>query len=196
MVIIASLALTLVASGCKKQKPAVPQAQAQAPTLTSETTATDQPGPTPPVSVEPSRPLPTPGETTVASNTVPKNPPKPRHVPHKTVPPDSAQVADQQKKTVVVPNAGNTQQQQPNVTASITNDAALHQKLDTSQLIEATESTLRGLNRALSSSEEAIVQHIRSYIKESQSASQSGDFERAYNLALKAHLLSDDLTKK
>lgn len=190
LIVIASIALMLVASGCKRKKPPVPPPQAQAPTLPSTATATNQPGPTPPLGVEPARPMPTPGETTVAIATPPK-PPKPRRITKKTVPPP--QPTEEPKKTVVA-NAGN--QQQPNVTASITHDEALHQKLDTAQLIEATESVLRGLNRSLSNSEQAVVQHIRSYIKDSQNASSTGDFERAYNLALKAHLLSDELTKK
>jgi hypothetical protein len=63
-------------------------------------------------------------------------------------------------------------------------------------LLEATENNLRGLSRSLSSDEQATVQHVRAYINQSQKATSDGDLERAYNLALKAHLLSDELAKK
>jgi hypothetical protein len=70
------------------------------------------------------------------------------------------------------------------------------QKQTTSQLLEETEKTLNGLNRTLSHDEEEIVNQIRSYIGQSRNATKDGDFERAYNLATKAHLLSDALVKK
>lgn len=77
------------------------------------------------------------------------------------------------------------------------NSAALsQQKQTTTQLLEEAEKTLNGLNRTLSHDEEEIVNQIRSYIGQSRNATKEGDFERAYNLATKAHLLSDALAKK
>ena len=70
------------------------------------------------------------------------------------------------------------------------------QKQTTAQLLDETEKTLSGLNRTLSQDEEAIVVQIRSYVTQSRNATKDGDFERAYNLATKAHLLSDALVKK
>jgi hypothetical protein len=55
---------------------------------------------------------------------------------------------------------------------------------------------VNGLNRTLSHDEEAVVNQIRSYVAQSRKATGDGDFERAYNLATKAHLLSDALVKK
>jgi hypothetical protein len=52
------------------------------------------------------------------------------------------------------------------------------------------------VTRSLSNDEQAMVAHIRSYMKQSQNATGDGDLERAYNLALKARLLSDELVKK
>lgn len=63
-------------------------------------------------------------------------------------------------------------------------------------MLDETEKTLNGLNRTLSHDEEEIVNQIRSYIGQSRTATKDGDFERAYNLATKAHLLSDALVKK
>jgi hypothetical protein len=68
--------------------------------------------------------------------------------------------------------------------------------VDTAQLITTAENTLRGINRQLNTDELAMVQHIRSYIKDSQTASNEGDLQRAYNLAFKARQLSDELVKK
>ncbi len=77
------------------------------------------------------------------------------------------------------------------------NSAQLSQQVrTTAQLIDETEKTLNGLNHTLSHDQEEIVNQIRSYIGQSRTASKDGDFERAYNLATKAHLLSDALVKK
>ncbi len=195
--IAVALALTLGAPGCKfgkKQKPNIPQ-QAQAPTITAPQPATTQPGPPPPANVEPSRPLPTPGE--VAVNTPPQQPTqKPRqHTARKPAPP---------KKTVIVENTPPpaptpqqpAQQPQGSLTASVSHKDALQQKVDTQQLLKDTENNLRSVNRTLSDDEQVMVAHIRSYIKQSENATDDGDLDRAYNLALKARLLSDELVKK
>ncbi len=41
-----------------------------------------------------------------------------------------------------------------------------------------------------------MVQQIRTYLQQSRNAEADGDVERAYNLALKANLLSKDLIKR
>jgi outer membrane biosynthesis protein TonB len=192
----ALLAFSLImASGCtfgKKKSPNIPQ-QAQAPTIVREPVSPTQPGPPPPATSEPSRPLPTPGE--VASEVPPEpQPVKKQHITRKTPPP---------KKTIVEntpPPAPAPAQppapQQGQVTASVSQNDALHQRVDTQQLLDSTETTLRGLNRSLSDDEQAVVAHIRSYMQQSKNATSDGDLERAYNLAVKAHLLSDGLVKK
>ncbi len=193
LVIIASV---LGVAGCKeKKKPNIPQ-QAQAPAITMPTTtATTQPGPPPPASIEPSRPLPTPGE--VASNSLPEQPaPKPQpRLPRRT-PPKRTIVENEPEPTPAPAQTSPQQQQQGQLTASVSHNDALQQKLDTQHLLDATEANLRGLTRSLSSDEQVTVAHIRSYMLQSKNATTDGDLERAYNLALKAHLLSDELVKK
>ena len=184
----------LGASGCKsKKKPNIPQ-QAQAPTITSAEPAPTQPGPAPPASVEPARPLPTPGE--VASNTPPPQPaPKPQHrVARK--PPKRTIVENAPPPTTPAPTQTPAPQEQGQLTASVSHHDALQQRVDTQRLLEATENNLRSVNRTLSSDEEVTVAHIRSYMQQSKNATNDGDLERAYNLALKARLLSDDLVKR
>lgn len=82
------------------------------------------------------------------------------------------------------------------IAAGVSNAQLSQQKQTTAQMLEATEKTLGGLNRSLSHDEEEMVAQVRSYIAQSRKATTDGDFERAYNLATKAHLLSDALVKK
>jgi hypothetical protein len=190
LAIVALLAILLTASACKqKKKPPVPPPAAVAPTITEPPPT--NPGTPPPVSAEPSRPLPTRGESTEAAE-VERPIPRPKnHVARKTVPPPPA--PEPAKKPTVASGGQNPSGQ---LTASISRGDSLQQKLDTAQLINTAENTLRGITRPLSSDEQALVQHIRSFINQSQTATKEGDLDRAYNLAFKAHQLSDELAKK
>jgi len=82
------------------------------------------------------------------------------------------------------------------IAADVPSTELMQQKQTTAQLLEATEKTLNGLSRSLSHDEEVLLAQIRSYVAQSRKATTDGDFERAYNLATKAHLLSDALVKK
>jgi hypothetical protein len=66
---------------------------------------------------------------------------------------------------------------------------------NTEQLLQAAEGNLRKVSRQLSDGEQAMLRQVRAYIVQSHSASQDGDLERAYNLAMKANLLSGELAK-
>lgn len=68
-----------------------------------------------------------------------------------------------------------------------------HRSETAAQLNQSTEDNLRSITRALNSSEKSIVEQIRTYITQSQQAITDNDLVRAHNLALKAHLLSDEL---
>jgi hypothetical protein len=82
------------------------------------------------------------------------------------------------------------------IAADVSSAQLLRQKQTTAQLLDETEKTLGGLNRVLSKNDEEVVVQIRSYVMQSRNATKDGDFERAYNLATKAHLLSAALIKK
>jgi peptidoglycan hydrolase CwlO-like protein len=60
-------------------------------------------------------------------------------------------------------------------------------------LLQATESNLRRLNRALNADEQKIVDEIKNYMQRARSAQTDGDVNLARNYALKAHQLSDAL---
>jgi hypothetical protein len=95
-----------------------------------------------------------------------------------------------------VQNSGQPNQSGGQLTASAGRGDSVQQKLDTVQLINSTEGTLRGITRQLSNDEQAMVQHIRAFINQSQTATKEGDLDRAFLLAQKARQLSDELAKK
>ena len=82
------------------------------------------------------------------------------------------------------------------IAADVSSAQLSQQKQITAQLLDETEKTVSGLNRTLSKDDQEIIVQIRSYVAQSRSATKDGDFERAYNLATKAHLLSAALIKK
>ena len=82
------------------------------------------------------------------------------------------------------------------IAADVSSAQLSQQKRTTAQLLEEAEKAISGLNRQLSNDEKGMVTQIQSYIAQSHDATKEGDFERAYNLATKAHLLSDALGKK
>jgi hypothetical protein len=81
------------------------------------------------------------------------------------------------------------------VSAALGHTDEAHQRETTAQLLQSTEDNLRSLNRQLSTDERAVVDQIRNFIAQSRAATTDGDAVRARNLALKAHLLSDELAR-
>ena len=83
----------------------------------------------------------------------------------------------------------------PAITPDVSSAQLRHQKQSTAQLLEQTEKTINGLKGASPAEDETLAE-IRSYVNQSRKATSEGDFERAYNLATKAHLLCEALVKK
>lgn len=79
----------------------------------------------------------------------------------------------------------------PNPSQGGNNDQA-----STEQLLLNTETSLTGIKRQLSPDEQTMVSQIKDYVGQSRQAIKDNDLERAHNLALKAHLLCDDLIKR
>jgi outer membrane biosynthesis protein TonB len=189
------LASMLALGGCKKKKPAVPPPQAQAPAISQSEPEAQPPVP---AASEPNRPQPEatqPEIAPAATAPAPKPKTKPRHAAKKTVPPPAVEKPAEKQPSKTVVTEGGTQPATPQLSASMPHDKAIHQKLNTNQLLEATDYNLKSIARALNTDEQAMLQHIRSYMQQSRDAAKDGDTERAYNLALKAHLLSDELIK-
>ena len=184
--------LFLVMSGCVKKKPQLP-AQAKAPVEMV-------PSPLPAEIVEetppPPPPAPPPEQPKVEE---PKPQPAKHHRKKEKPPPATTQSSE---TAGAAGNSNLAAARPPNeapadtaIAADVNSAQLTQQKHTTAQLLESTEKTLSGLHN-LSHDEEEMVAQIRSYLAQSRKASTDGDFERAYNLATKAHLLSDALVKK
>lgn len=194
---VLALASTMFLSGCflKKRKPPVPP-QAQAPTV--ETT-------TPPPATTPTQPEPQPAPTTTTpAKTEPppavatKKPRTKHHKPAKTEPATTAKATTPPAappRKVVVPEGG-APDTTPQLSASLPRETVSHDQQNTQQLLDSAEANLRSLNRQLSAGEQQTVLQIRSYMQQSRQATTDGDAVRAHNLALKAHLLSDQLVNQ
>lgn len=74
-------------------------------------------------------------------------------------------------------------------------DQAMHER-STSQLTSASEENLKKIAALqLNSSQQEMVSQIKQYMEQSKTAVADGDLDRAHNLAMKAHLLSEELLK-
>lgn len=195
----------LYSAGCTKKSPQLPT-QAKVPidtvpsSLPPEISEETPPAPPPPEPEQeetpPEQPKPKPAQhhkkksnttTTAAANAA-----------QNSTPPGAAAANSGNTTMAAAHPPGNPAETPPStaIGADVNRAQLSQQKQTTSQLLEETEKTLNGLNRTLSHDEEEIVNQIRSYIGQSRNATKDGDFERAYNLATKAHLLSDALVKK
>ena len=203
LVAFALASALLLGSGCAKKKPQLPS-QAKAPaepvasSLPSEISETEPPPPPP----QPT-PQPPPPEVTVVK------PPKHRSKKKPTTtaaPPASLQAATPSvptsapaNETVAVAhppaNPAATPAPDPAIAADVSNAQLARQKQSTAQLLEETEKSISGL-KGLSHEQDETLAQVRLYVNQSRKATSDGDFERAYNLATKAHLLSDALVKK
>ena len=183
---VVALALLTLLSGCKKKKPATPPPQEQAPTISTPPPQPEQK----PEEQPPATPQPTPPPAP-ATTTPPKSKPR-KPVVRKVIPKPTP---EPEEKPGVVQEGGQSGAV-PQLAADLPPAAALQQRQTTAQLQATTEANLRGLTRALSDDEKAMVQQIRAYLQQSRTAATDGDTERAYNLAFKAHLLSNELVKR
>ena len=196
IVVGALLTSALLLSGCKKKKPPVPAPQAQAPTMTEPA---PQPAESKPEEAVPAEPQPTP-PATEPSATVPPvttKSTKPKSKSRVTDKPSAKKTppAQPEKSKTVIDDTAKADAPQPPLMAEPSSPQTVQQRQQTAQLIQATEYNINNIKRTLSNDEQAIVQHIRSFVDQSKQATKDGDTERAYNLAVRAHLLSDSLKK-
>jgi outer membrane biosynthesis protein TonB len=182
----------LLGLACEKQKPQLP-AKMQAPTL-----AVSVPDQIP--EIEPPPEPPAPRQEATVEEPAPKTaPPKHKNTKKPTQPPPVNQanstVAVNRPPVNAVVETPTTPAPDTAIAADVTGEL-IRQKRTTTELLDSTEKDLKSLNRDLNHDEEAMLTQIRSYIAQSRKATSDGDFERAYNLANKAHLLADALVKK
>jgi hypothetical protein len=185
----------LLGAACEKQKPQLPP-KGVAPTLPVQ--VADQ---IPEEELPPQTPAPL--RETAAEEPAPKKAP-PKH--HNGKKPTQAPPVNQASSAVAVDRPPvNSVAETPAAPAPPATDTAIaadvtgeliRQKRWTTELLDSAEKDLKGLNGALNHDEEAMLTQIKSYIAQSRKATADGDFERAFNLATKAHLLADALIKK
>lgn len=66
----------------------------------------------------------------------------------------------------------------------------------TAELLSAADANLKqATSRPLNSNEEETVSQVKLFIEQANEAMKAGDLDRGHNLAMKAHLLSEDLVK-
>lgn len=206
--VTAMIALALV-SGCKKKnkvKTLPAAATIPAPTVTEKIPSE--------VPVEPvviPTPLP-PKETVTAKKPKPKPRPKKPSAATVTQPPVSAQAPvtpptqtpETGTTTTAVNNppprititGGSSESGTATISAGMPHTEEAHHKLSATQLIDATEENLRLIKRALNNNEQNILRQINNFIAQSREAIKDNDLVRAHNLALKGHLLSDELARR
>jgi hypothetical protein len=181
----------LLSIACKKNKTPQLAPQTQAPTL-----AVSVPNQIPEYEPPPEQPAP-PQEATVEEPPPKKAPPKHHGTLKKPAQPP---VSNQANTTVAVnrPPVGPATEVTTDtaIAADVSSQQLVQQKQTTAQLLDATEKDLKSLSHSLSHDQQAMVTQINSYITQSRKATSDGNFERAYNLAVKAHLLADALVKQ
>lgn len=189
LVLGATVLIVLAGAGCKKRKPQVP-AQAAPPTINQPTVppVASQPLPTPPtVTNEP----PQPGATTPATSTAKKTRIRRRKpVAASTTAETTPAPKPGTRKAENTPGDANVQ-----ISAEVPQPAANLRRQQTESLLQSAEWNLKRVSRTLTGGEESMQRQVRNFITQSRLALQDGDVERAYNLATKASLLSQELVK-
>jgi hypothetical protein len=196
------LALLLVGvSGCKKKQKKV-QPAAQAPTISAPVSA-------PPITEEkPAVPAPVAEKPSVTPPDAARDKPKPKAKPAAKKPSPIKPAPDATKATsepttvakatppriVVQPGAG-TSDTATTVVPGMSHTEDAHHRQTTEQLMQSTEANIKSLNRVLNADERALLQQVQLFMSQSREATEAQDLVKAHNLALKAHLLSDELIK-
>jgi hypothetical protein len=117
---------------------------------------------------------------------------KKRHRIHKTVAPPATTADTGPSKTVV--RNGGTEDPKVDLSPRRNQEQASQQTENTKQLLAASDANLNKISsRPLSASQQDTVKQTKSYMDQAKKALDDGDLQRAYNLALKANLLSAEL---
>ncbi len=190
----------LLVAGChEKKKPALPP-QATAPAANTQ----PQP-PQPQPEVKPQEQPATTNQEPAPTEQKPSRPtpkhPKPHAAARKPAPKPAAtekppEVAVNTPPRIIIQEGG-TDNSGPGRIAPLTSHTeAAHNQATTEQLLESTENNLRSLKRQLSDNEQADVKKVRDFMAQSRQAIKDSDLVRAHILAMKAHLLSDELARQ
>ncbi len=200
-VVLLCLAVLALSLGCARKKPVAPSpAPAAVPESTPQPAPQETPAPTQTQIPTQGTPPPSPdqGEPIAESPEKAKAKNGKAHPGKKTTPPGNGKTTDAARnippRTVVKtePEPSPT----PGQISPNPSQGGPHDQATTEQLLQTTESSLTGVKRQLSQDEEAMVTQIKDFVGQSRQAIKENDLVRAHNLAMKAHLLCDDLIKR
>jgi len=181
-------------SNSSQQTPAPPAAPP------STTPAPEQPEATPPANPEPAQVEPSKPEGSQPSSSnksvTPTTKKKPRtHKPKPKPKPATDPPTTSPEKTVV--RNGSTSEPEVQFSPRLTEKQQVDQKEKISNLLSVTDANLQKVaGRPLKVSEEEMMKQIRAYMEQAKQAGETGDLQRAQNLASKANLLSVELVGK
>ncbi len=97
---------------------------------------------------------------------------------------------------IVVIHDGGTSEPAIQLTGGAGGEQSSNQRSTTDQLLASTEENLKKIaGRQLTPVQQEMVTQIRQFVDQSKAAVAAKDMERGHTLALKANLLSDELTK-
>jgi hypothetical protein len=188
--------LLLGVSGCKKKPKPLPPT-VQAPTISAPVSTAPVEEKTLPAATTPAKPA--PPEVAKAK---PKPKPKPAKKPAAPKPtetekttPDTTTVAKATPPRIVVQPGPATPTSDGAVVPDMSHTEEAHHRQTTEQLMLSTEANLKSLKRVLNPDERSLLQQVQLFMAQSREASESQDLVRAHNLAMKAHLLSDELVR-
>jgi ElaB/YqjD/DUF883 family membrane-anchored ribosome-binding protein len=184
----------LFVEACNKKKPVL-AAHPPAPTIAEELPDAIPENPDMPAApaVAERQQEPPPVKTKPSKNT-------PRTTAKKTTPPPVSNPAPAATQPQPAPGNQTVASLRPPpdtaIAAAMPSQEITRQKENTTQIVDATENSLKNLSRPLSDEEKGMKTQIQSYLQQSRKATTDGDFERAFNLARKARLLADALIHK
>lgn len=199
LAVLALWSVLAILAGCTHKKPA----QAAPPQPPPVATAPEA-SPTPTPAAQQAEPTPTPqsaqaaspdqanAQTTQTDKAQKPKKPSPRKTAASSGPDNVARNNPPRK---VIPADKTEPTPQPGQISPAPADGA-HPQGSTEQLLKAAEANLNGINRQLSKEEEAKRSQAREFINQSRKATSENDSARAYNLAVKARLLSDELVQQ
>ena len=118
---------------------------------------------------------------------------KKHHETHKAVAPAAPAPAGTTPEKKVVKDGG-TDEPTVDLSPGVNQKQASEQAMRTDQLLASSDANLKKISgRQLSASQQDTVKQIKSYMEQATAAKNNGDMQRAYNLAVKANLLSAEL---
>jgi hypothetical protein len=117
---------------------------------------------------------------------------KKRHETHKAVAPAATPAGTTPEKKVV--KNGGTDEPTVDLSSGVNQQQASEQAKHADELLASSDANLKKISgRQLSAGQQDTVKQIKSYMEQATAAKNSGDVQRAYNLAVKANLLSAEL---